>query len=93
MTVHVGHVSIALGCIIASLLLLYGYMGYQKLQAANICKMTYSKPRKTEMKLADENPWSYKLWKLTNADSKRFNKYPVLFIPGHLGRLELYLLL
>lgn len=82
MSVHIGHhVFMALGCIIASLLLLYGYVGYQKLQATNMCKMTYSKPQKVEMKLSDKNPWTYKLWKLTNADNK-----PVLFIPGHLGR-------
>lgn len=83
---HFCHVAIALGGVIASLLLLYGYMGYPKLQATNMCKMTYSKLQKTEMKHTDKNPWSYKLWKLTNADNKRFNKYPVLFIPGHLGR-------
>eukprot|EP01033_Poteriospumella_lacustris_P000864 gene864-618_t len=36
----------------------------------------------------NETLTGYKLWKVTNADSKKLNRFPVLFIPGHLGSVD-----
>lgn len=79
------HIIVLVASLLASLFLLYGWMGHEAIQSKNQCKMTYSQPKKTQVKI-NETLTGYKLWKVTNADSKKLNRFPVLFIPGHLGR-------
>lgn len=75
----------AVASVVAVLFLVYGWYGYRNLVAKNRCEMTYSLPKKTLVKIQNSS-WDYKLWKVSNAETKRLNKYPVLFVPGHLGR-------
>lgn len=75
--------------LVASLLFLYGWYGHNTILGSNQCKMTYSQPKKSPVHVKGYMG-NYKLWKLSNSDSKKLNKHPIVFIPGHLGRLVAY---
>jgi hypothetical protein len=62
-----------------------GIFGRNTVLKANPCKMTYSKREKTEVPLCGKT-CEYKLWKISNPNSRSLNIQPVLYIPGHLGR-------
>lgn len=82
------HIVVLVASLLASMFLLYGWIGHEAILSKNQCKMTYSQPKKTQVKM-NETLTGYKLWKVTNADSKKLNRFPVLFIPGHLGRYSM----
>lgn len=65
-----------------------GWYGRKVVLDSNPCEMTYSTKAKTEV-VINSYEGNYKLWKITNHASKKLSPYPVLFIPGHLGRLVL----
>eukprot|EP01040_Poterioochromonas_malhamensis_P019094 gene19094-22472_t len=81
------HIVVLVASLLASMFLLYGWIGHEAILSKNQCKMTYSQPKKTQVKM-NETLTGYKLWKVTNADSKKLNRFPVLFIPGHLGSVD-----
>jgi hypothetical protein len=62
-----------------------GIFGRNTVLKANPCNMTYSKREKTEVPLCGKT-CEYKLWKISNPNSRSLNTQPVLYIPGHLGR-------
>ena len=71
--------------VVAVAFLAVGFYSRQTVLKSNPCEMTYSKREKTEIALCGKN-CEYKLWKISNPNSKTLNMQPVLFIPGHLGR-------
>lgn len=73
--------------LVASLLFLYGWYGHNTILGSNQCKMTYSQPKKSPVHVKGYMG-NYKLWKLSNSDSKKLNKHPIVFIPGHLGSVD-----
>jgi hypothetical protein len=72
--------------VIAVSLLIYGAIrARSKVLSSNPCRMTYSNPAMTKMPLCGEG-CGHQLWKVSNPDSKKLNRQPVLYIPGSLGR-------
>lgn len=69
----------------AALYLGLGIIARNAVLKANPCEMTYSKREKTEVPLCGKS-CEYKLWKLSNPNSRALNPQPVLYVPGHLGR-------
>lgn len=72
--------------IIPIALLFYGYRGYQVVLSKNDCKMTYSYPFHYETKFEWKNE-NFKLLQVSSEAGEAIHGHPVLFIPGHKGRL------
>ena len=77
-------VPLVIACVVAAAFVLLGYIDRQNLLDSNPCKMTFASRDKTEIKLPVVSPYS--LWKVSNAENKKLNPQPVLFIHGYLGR-------
>lgn len=72
---------------LAIFIIIKGFLAKQKIFAQNGCQMTYSSRAKERIYIEDNSNSEYKLWKISNPNSSILNKSPVLFIPGHMGRL------
>jgi hypothetical protein len=74
---------------IAVLVLMFGRKGYQQILEQNQCKMTYSYPFQYNVKHEWKGTERYQLLQLTDIENgvSSLNPHPVLFIPGHQGRL------
>jgi hypothetical protein len=62
----------------------FGGIGRAVVLKNNQCKMTYTS-RDRRFIPVRTTVSGYQLWKYSNHRSKRLNKQPVLFIPGHRG--------
>jgi hypothetical protein len=74
---------------IAVLVLVFGRKGYQRILEQNQCEMTYSYPFQYNVKHEWTGAERYQLLQLTDRENglNALNPHPVLFIPGHQGRL------
>lgn len=71
--------------VLAVAVLIGGMFARMTVLNANPCQMTYSHRDKKEIPMCGKN-CEYKLFKITNAQNRKLNNQPVLYIPGHLGR-------
>ncbi len=71
------------GCL--SLVLLGLYSRSDSVMGENQCKMTYTSLDKKLLRV-ESKIVGPQLYKYTNALTKKLNKQPVLFVPGHQGR-------
>ena len=75
-------------CFISVIFLIVGWKGLQEILTSNRCKMTYSRPSLKEVFVGEKNrAVGFKLWMHDSQTSASLNEQPVLFVPGHYGRL------
>jgi len=75
-------------CFVSILFLIVGWKGLQEILSSNKCNMTYSRPNFNEVFIGEKNALvGFKLWKHDSQTRDSLNEQPVLFVPGHYGRL------